>query len=77
MKSDYIKPKPVDVRIVAATNRKLAQEVKEGRLRSNLYYRLCEFELFLPPLRERSNLVQLVHHFLQKNARDVGGDSSF
>lgn len=65
-------PKPVDIRIVAATNRVLAQEVKEGRFRSDLYYRLCEFELFLPPLRERSDLFQLVRHFLQKNARDVG-----
>lgn len=65
-------PKPVDIRIVAATNRILAQEVKEGRFRPDLYYRLCEFELFLPPLRERSDLFQLVHHFLQKNARNVG-----
>jgi two-component system response regulator AtoC len=61
----------VDVRLVAATVRDLAQEVKEGRFREDLFYRLNVLQLSLPPLRERAgDLPILIDHFLEKyNAR--------
>ncbi|WP_175482450.1 sigma-54-dependent Fis family transcriptional regulator [Thermoflavimicrobium dichotomicum] len=67
-----LESKPVDVRIVAATNRPLAQEVQKKRFRADLYYRLCEFEISLPPLRERSDLLTLVDFFLKQVAQEIG-----
>jgi two-component system, NtrC family, response regulator HydG len=58
----------VDVRIVAATNMNLEQAVQEGRFRSDLYHRLNQFELRVPPLRERPDDVEALAEFLlQKN----------
>ncbi len=57
----------VNVRIVAATNRDLANLVKEGRFREDLFYRLNVVRIGLPPLRERrEDIPMLAHHFLQK-----------
>jgi len=59
----------VDVRLVAATNRDLAQMVADRQYRSDLYYRLNVFPVSLPPLRERSeDVVALVRHFVDRAA---------
>ena len=57
----------VDVRILAATNKNLEEEVKSGRFREDLYYRLCVVPIHLPPLRKRKeDIPHLIDHFLEK-----------
>lgn len=64
---------PVDVRIVAATNRRLADEVAAGRFRKDLYYRLQVVEIGLPPLREhKDDIAELVAHFIATLAPHLG-----
>ncbi len=65
------KTKQVDVRVVAATNRDVAQAVKEGKIREDLYYRLNEVSITLPPLRNRKeDISDLVQHFIKKSCED-------
>lgn len=65
----------VNVRIVAATNRDLEQDIQADRFRADLYYRLNVFPIYMPPLRERgSDIILLADHFLLKYAREMGKD---
>jgi DNA-binding NtrC family response regulator len=63
----------VDIRIVAATNKDLDVEVRSGRFRSDLYFRLKVVSIHLPPLRDRdSDIVLLAQHFLREFSRKFG-----
>jgi two-component system, repressor protein LuxO len=67
------KNQPVDLRIVCATNRDPLVEVREGRLREDLYYRLHVIPVHLPPLREREeDVVRIARHFLREYAAEEG-----
>ena len=68
----------VDIRIVAASNKNLQKALADGELREDLYYRLAVVEIYLPPLRDRANDIQLLakeflHRFSQENGKNIEG----
>jgi len=65
---------PVDFRLVAATNRNLAEYVREGKFREDLYYRLNVIDIHLPPLKERpGDIALLVSRFIKEFSKENGG----
>jgi len=66
-------PIDIDLRLVAATNKDLTKEIKEGRFREDLYYRLNVVGIHIPPLRERKeDILLLVEHFIKKYNAEMG-----
>ena len=69
--------RPVDVRIIAATNRDLGEMVAQGKFREDLYFRLSAFHINVPPLRERrEDLSALIRFLLQRNTRRMGSGTA-
>lgn len=67
------KPIPIDVRIIAATNKHLEKEIENGNFREDLYYRLNRIPIHIPPLRERlEDVPKLCHRLIQKINHDYG-----
>jgi len=67
------KPVPVDIRLVAATNKELKEEIRQNRFRQDLFFRLNVIHIHMPPLREiRTDIPLLATHFLRKHAKEMG-----
>ena len=72
------KPIPLDIRVLATSNRDMEQEIARGRFREDLYYRLNVFPLLIPALRERpDDIVPLTRHFLAGHAQRAGRQVRF
>lgn len=72
-----VKDIPIDVRVIAATNRNLLQRITEKTFRGDLYYRLNVIPIHLPPLRERMDDIEpLTHYFLHTMSKNFGKDFS-
>ncbi|MDF2693227.1 MAG: acetoacetate metabolism regulatory protein AtoC [Labilithrix sp.] len=68
-----LKPRPIDVRFVAATNRDLTGEIERGTFRRDLFFRLAGMTLAIPPLRERrEDVLPLARHFVDRAAKAIG-----
>src|SRR5467141_3630927 len=65
-------PVGVSARIIAASNVPLEQEVRAGRFRQDVYYRVNEFRITLPPLRERDDILHLANEFLREASMELG-----
>lgn len=66
-------PRKIDVRIIAATNRDLANDVQQGLFRNDLFYRINVVEITMPPLREHpEDITSLVEHFMKKCSKELG-----
>jgi len=72
-----LKPRPVDIRVVSATNKDLEAEIEAGRFREDLYYRLNEVSVELPALRERGDDIhEIARYFLNKFAEQYGSKAN-
>ena len=72
-----LKPRPVDIRVISATNKDLEEEIREGRFREDLFYRLNEVSLELPPLRARGDDIhEIARFFLAKYAEQYGSKAN-
>jgi two-component system response regulator PilR (NtrC family) len=70
-----VKEEPVDVRIIAATNKNIKEEVEKGKFRADLYWRLNVIHIHIPPLRERREDIPLmIEHFLKILSLEMGKD---
>lgn len=71
-----VKPLSVNIRIIAATNKQLKEEMEQGRFREDLFYRLNVVNIVLPPLKQRiDDLRLLIDHFIKKYADERGSDT--